>query len=105
MPGGLETRPFRSPGRQYDFGAMPLPPEDRQAAIQRYRFFVEQALARADLLRSSNLTLLQAIILFITSVGSEGDIRYAWSMTSLAVRMAQGLGLHRDGGLTPFDRK
>ena len=26
MPGGLETRPFRSPGRQYDFGAMPLPP-------------------------------------------------------------------------------
>jgi hypothetical protein len=42
-------------------------------------------------------------ILFLTSVSSEGDIRYAWSMTSLAVRMAQGLGLHRDGGLTPFD--
>jgi hypothetical protein len=32
--------------------------EDRQAAIHRYRFSVEQALARANLLRSQNLTLL-----------------------------------------------
>ncbi|KAN0068997.1 Fungal specific transcription factor domain containing protein, partial [Elaphomyces granulatus] len=79
--------------------------ENRHVAIQRYRFYVEQALARADLL---DLTLLQAMVLFLISVGGSegGDTQFVWSMTSVVVRHAQGLGLHLDGadaGLTPFD--
>jgi hypothetical protein len=34
------------------------------------------------------------------------DSRFCWTMTSVAIRLAQGLGLHRDGThlkLSPFD--
>jgi hypothetical protein len=80
--------------------------EDRRAALQRYRFAVEQALTRANLLNSQNLTLLQAAVLFLTSVRSEDDTRFVWSMNGIVLRIAQGLGLHRDGsnfGLKPFE--
>ena len=80
--------------------------EDRRAAVQRYRFAMEQALAQANLFSSQSLTLLQAAVLFLTSVRSDDDTRFAWSMTGLVLRIAQGLGLHRDGsnfGLKPFE--
>jgi transcription factor-like protein len=85
--------------------------EDRRTVIRQYRFAMEQALARADFLNSRshwNLTLLQAVVLFLTSVGSdsEGNTRFVWSMISLVLRIAQGLRLHRDisyVGLRPFE--
>ncbi|KAJ5231687.1 uncharacterized protein N7469_006275 [Penicillium citrinum] len=80
--------------------------EDRNSAVKRYRFAVEQALARANLLNTQSLALLQAAVLFLICVRREDDSKFVWSMTSLVLRLAQGLGLHRDGtnfALQPFE--
>lgn len=80
--------------------------ESRDAAVKRYRFATEQALAKANFLNTQSLLLLQAAVMFLIGVRREDDTRFVWSMTSLVLRLAQGLGLHRDGtnfGLSPFE--
>ncbi|KAL3447117.1 hypothetical protein BJX65DRAFT_277431 [Aspergillus insuetus] len=78
----------------------------RASALETYRFAVEQALARADLLNTQNLILLQAAVLFLTALRNEDDSRTVWSLTSLVYHIAQAMGLHRDGeafGLRPLE--
>lgn len=80
--------------------------EERDSAVTRYRFAVEQALSKANLLNTQSLMLLQAAVIFLIAVRREDDTKFVWSMTSLIIRLAQGLGLHRDGtnfGLKPFE--
>ncbi|KAK2749673.1 hypothetical protein FQN57_005895 [Myotisia sp. PD_48] len=80
--------------------------ESRDDALTRYRFAFEQALGRANILNSQSFTLLQGLVLFLLCVRQQDNSRYVWSMTSIAYRIAQGLGLHRDGqtfGLSPFE--
>ncbi|KAE8134088.1 fungal-specific transcription factor domain-containing protein [Aspergillus pseudotamarii] len=80
--------------------------EERDTAVSRYRFAVEQALSKANLLNTQSLMLLQAAVIFLIAVRREDDTKFVWSMTSLVIRLAQGLGLHRDGtnfGLKPFE--
>jgi hypothetical protein len=80
--------------------------EDRSIALKRYRFATEQALSRANFLNTQSPVLLQAVVLFLTAVSHEDDSRYVWSIASLSFRIAQAMGLHRDGtafGLTPFE--
>ncbi|KAL4961319.1 putative C6 transcription factor [Aspergillus stella-maris] len=80
--------------------------ESRDTLIGRYRFAVEQALSRANLLNTQSLTLMQAAVIFLNAVRRDDDTKFVWSMSALILRLAQGLGLHRDGnnfGLKPFD--
>lgn len=80
--------------------------EDHHSALQRYRFATQQALARAGFLQSRSLPLLQAAVLFFTCLRQPGDAEFVWTMTAAIYRMAQGLGLHRDGSafqLNPFE--
>ncbi|KAL4887935.1 fungal-specific transcription factor domain-containing protein [Aspergillus ambiguus] len=80
--------------------------EERDAAVGRYRFAVEQALSKANFLNTQNLILLQAAVIFLIGVRREDDTKFVWAMTALVLRLAQGLGLHRDGtnfGLKPFE--
>lgn len=80
--------------------------EDRDAALKRYRFAVEQAFARANILTTHSLVLLQSLILFLICVRQNSDSRYVLSMTAIAVQIGRGIGLHRDGttfNLTPFE--
>jgi hypothetical protein len=45
-------------------------------------------------------------VLFLVCVRRHDDTRFVWSLTGLEIRIAQSLGLHRDGtkfGLSPFD--
>lgn len=79
---------------------------DRDTAVKRYRFAVEQALARANILNTQSLILLQAAVLFLICVRREDDSNFVWSLNAIVLRLAQGLGLHRDGthfGLKPFE--
>ena len=79
---------------------------DRDTAVKRYRFAVEQALARANFLNTQSLILLQAAVLFLICVRREDDSNFVWSLNAIVLRLAQGLGLHRDGtnfGLKPFE--
>ncbi|KAJ5122007.1 hypothetical protein N7526_008944 [Penicillium atrosanguineum] len=80
--------------------------EDRTLAVKRYRFAVEQALAKANLLNTQSMVLLQAAVLFLICIRREDDSKFVWSMNSIILRLAQGLGLHRDGtnfALKPFE--
>ncbi|KAK2872039.1 hypothetical protein FQN49_002615, partial [Arthroderma sp. PD_2] len=80
--------------------------ETRDVALGRYRFAVEQALGRAKILHSRSFTLLQGLVLFLMCVRQQDDSRYVWTMISIAYRIAQGLGLQRDGtyfNLPPFE--
>lgn len=80
--------------------------DSRDVLVSRYRFAVEQALAKANLLNTQNLMLLQAAVIFLIGVRREDDTKFVWAMTAVILRLAQGLGLHRDGtnfGLKPFE--
>ncbi|KAI1138012.1 fungal-specific transcription factor domain-containing protein [Hypoxylon sp. FL0543] len=75
--------------------------------INKYRFATEQALARANFLVTSELVVLQAFTLFLVLVRRYDDTRFAWTLTGLAIRISQSLGIHREGtkfdDLSPFD--
>ncbi|KAM5482194.1 hypothetical protein MaudMau93_006817 [Microsporum audouinii] len=80
--------------------------ETRDVVLGRYRLAVEQALGRAKLLHSRSFTLLQGLVLYLLCVRQHDDSRYVWTMISIAYRIAQGLGLQRDGtyfNLSPFE--
>lgn len=78
----------------------------KDSLIRQYRFAVEQALARAGFLNTNEIVTVQAFVLFLVCVRRHDDTKFVWSLTGLALRIAQSLGLHRDGtqfGLSPFD--
>jgi hypothetical protein len=80
--------------------------EDRHVLLQRYRFAVEQALARANFLDCDETVILQAFVLFLLLLRRNDDAKKIWTMTGLVVRIAQTLGIHRDGShfnLPPFE--
>jgi len=80
--------------------------EDKETALSKYRFATEQALARAGFLNTQERVVLEAFVLFLICVRRHDDTRFVWTLTGLAIRIAQSLGLHRDGeqfGLTPFE--
>ncbi|KYK58478.1 hypothetical protein DCS_05494 [Drechmeria coniospora] len=74
--------------------------------LRKYRLGLEHALARADFLNAPDLTLVQAFAIFLILNRRHDSPRFVWMMTGLVIRMAQALGLHRDGRhfphLTPF---
>ena len=79
---------------------------EKQALIAQYRLATEKALAKAEMITAPNLMTLQAFVLFLNSLRDREHPRYTWTMTALALRMAQGLGLHtirRGGALSPYD--
>ncbi len=80
--------------------------EEKGNLLSRYRFGVEQALARANLLTTQELVTLQAFVIFLISARRHDDTRFVWTLCGLAIRIAQSLGLHRDGsafGLSPYE--
>lgn len=76
--------------------------------LHHYRFLTQQALARAHFLHSPTLASLQATTLFLTALRDPRDADFVFAMTAAVLRIAQGMGLHRDGAafgpsLTPFE--
>ncbi|RPB06877.1 hypothetical protein P167DRAFT_514136, partial [Morchella conica CCBAS932] len=75
---------------------------DKKAMLARYHVAVEQALSNARFLQSEELMPLQALVLFNACLRGGEDTRTAWTLVGLAVRIAQSLGLHRDGSHFPI---
>ncbi|KAF2725638.1 hypothetical protein K431DRAFT_200619, partial [Polychaeton citri CBS 116435] len=73
----------------------------------RYRLGLEISIAKADFLNVPNLTLVQALVIFLWLARRHDSPRFVWMMTGLVIRMAQALGLHRDGTnfkhLSPYE--
>jgi hypothetical protein len=79
--------------------------EDRPVLLSRYRLGLEQALAKANYMSRTNVTIVQALTLFLICARMSVDKEYVWSMTGFLIRFATKLGLQHDPadlGLTPF---
>ena len=80
--------------------------QPRAFLIQRYHLAVRKALVNASFLKTTEMTVLQAYMLFLLSCRFYYDPNTFWVLTGVAVRIAQRMGLHRDGeelGLPPFE--
>lgn len=80
--------------------------ETRATMLQTYHLATRQALVNARFLKTTDMTVLQALVLFLLSCRFSYDPDTYWILTGVAVRIAQRMGLHRDGedmGLSPFD--
>ncbi|CAK7225258.1 hypothetical protein SBRCBS47491_005826 [Sporothrix bragantina] len=79
----------------------------RETELLRYKAGLEQSLAHGDFLDRPTLTGLLALAIYLAALRFCNRGKGLWVLNGLAVRVAQSLGLHRDGGrlknLTPFD--
>ncbi|KAM3425652.1 hypothetical protein BST61_g7597 [Cercospora zeina] len=80
--------------------------EEKSVLLARYRFALQHALARANFLTTEEIVVLQAFLIFLMCLRRNSDARVIWTLTGLVVRIAQTIGIHRDGshfGLSPFE--
>ncbi|EEA25625.1 conserved hypothetical protein [Talaromyces marneffei ATCC 18224] len=80
--------------------------QEKSLLQARFRIATQKALANAGLLKTTDLVLLQAFCLYLVSCRSTYDRRTTWCLSGTAIRIAQQMGLHRDGsnlGLSVFE--
>ncbi|KAK4451948.1 fungal-specific transcription factor domain-containing protein [Podospora aff. communis PSN243] len=80
--------------------------QSREEALQRYSKGVRLTLLRMNFLKSNDLNTLQALVIYLISLQGRYNRHAAWILNGIVIRMAQKMGLHRDGellGLGPFD--
>ncbi|KAI3399972.1 hypothetical protein diail_5128 [Diaporthe ilicicola] len=76
--------------------------EDRRLLSMQYKQAVERALARADYLNNTSLESLQAFMIFSTCLRHHAESRASWALLALVYRLAQAIGVHRDGDGSAF---
>jgi hypothetical protein len=80
--------------------------EPRKVLLSRYISATKAALLRAKFMESVSLVVLQALVIHLLTVRDIYKPRAVWSLTGVAIRISQGMGLERDGeslGLPPFE--
>ncbi|KAI1823149.1 fungal-specific transcription factor domain-containing protein [Xylaria intraflava] len=78
----------------------------KEEAHLRFSTGCRITLIRIDILKTYDLVVLQALVLYLFSLAGRVDRHAAWILNGVAVRVAQKMGLHRDGellGLPPFE--
>ncbi|KAJ5212972.1 hypothetical protein N7449_000141 [Penicillium cf. viridicatum] len=71
-----------------------------------YELAVDQALSRADFVKSPGIPTLQAAVLYLLCERVDGYTRLAWAGSAVIIRLAQSQRIHRDGkktGLSLFE--
>ncbi|KAK4900849.1 hypothetical protein LTR27_002032 [Elasticomyces elasticus] len=80
--------------------------EDRAMLQHQYHGAVTQAFLNVSFLRTTDIIVVQAFVMFLLSVRNKYDPHTFWILTGVGVRLAQRIGLHRDGedlGVAPFE--
>ncbi|KAL9086391.1 MAG: hypothetical protein Q9165_007177 [Trypethelium subeluteriae] len=80
--------------------------EARTILLSRYVAATKAALSRARFMSSTSIVVLQALVLHILSIRDACEPRAVWSLTGVAIRIAEVIGLRLDGtllGLSPFE--
>ncbi|KAJ5726328.1 uncharacterized protein N7483_007685 [Penicillium malachiteum] len=80
--------------------------ESKKKLLARCRRGAQFAFSNASFLRTSNFMVLQALMLYILSMRVFSDSHTIWTMSGVALRIAQRIGVHRDGsgyGLSVFE--
>ncbi|KAH9910114.1 fungal-specific transcription factor domain-containing protein [Xylariomycetidae sp. FL2044] len=78
----------------------------KDVAYARFSKGVRTSLMRIGMFKNYNIIVLQALVLLLFSLSGRYDRHGAWILNGVVVRIAQKMGLHRDGeflGLSPFD--
>lgn len=78
----------------------------RTTLLQTYHFATRQALVNASFLKTTDIRVLQSLVLFLLPCRYIYDPHTYWILTGVAFRIGQRMGLHKDGeklGLPPFD--
>lgn len=89
----------------YNTAIMSLSPQDcerllgkrRATLLEEYASATAAALLRADFMGTTDLAVLQALILHLLSVRDLYEPRIVWSLMGVASRVAQRMGLDQDG--------
>ncbi|KAI9150610.1 Pyriculol/pyriculariol biosynthesis cluster transcription factor [Paramyrothecium foliicola] len=71
----------------------------KEDLLTKYQFGCQQALLNAGFLQSANRDTLTALFLYILSIRSLSDPRSICHMLGLAIRIAQGMGIHSESAL------
>lgn len=80
--------------------------QSRSVLLPKYAHALRQALVNASWLKTTEMPVMQAYMLFLISGRSYIDPHTYWMLTGIGVRIAQRMGLHHDGealGLPPFE--
>ncbi|PYH47846.1 Zn(II)2Cys6 transcription factor [Aspergillus saccharolyticus JOP 1030-1] len=80
--------------------------ESKTILLSRFRRGARLALSNAGILRTSEIVVLQAFLLYLLSMRGFSDPHSIWCLCGVAIRLAQRIGLHRDGshyGLSIFE--
>ncbi|KAI9742983.1 MAG: hypothetical protein M1818_003278 [Claussenomyces sp. TS43310] len=80
--------------------------EEKSSLQSKFKRATERALVDADFLNSMEITTLQAFAIYVLALRSYSASRSSWALISLVVRIAQSLGLHKDGDgfqYSPFE--
>ena len=80
--------------------------ETRAILLPHYVAATKGALSRAKFMSSTSIVVLQALVLHILSLRDVCEPRAMWSLTGVAIRIAEGMGMRLDGtllGLSPFE--
>ncbi|CZR67552.1 uncharacterized protein PAC_17451 [Phialocephala subalpina] len=80
--------------------------EGKQTLLLRYTQAIQLSLSQAGFLDTQELVVLQAFVLYLFCLHSSMDTQIGWTLSGLALRIAEGMGLHRDGDvfrLPPFE--
>jgi len=80
---------------------------DKDQLVARYRLGTAQALEQADFLNHPDMTVLQALAIYLSVLQHTGETRSAWFLAGAVVRVTVFMKLHRDGShlaeITPFE--
>ncbi|KAF3393437.1 Transcription factor vrtR2 [Talaromyces pinophilus] len=66
----------------------------RNEVLPEYQSACEMALERADLMRTTDMMVLQAFVLYLVATRAHDKSRAVWTLLATAVRVAQALNLH-----------
>ncbi|MCJ1437531.1 hypothetical protein MMC27_006918 [Xylographa pallens] len=80
--------------------------EPKAVLYARYAAATEQAMVKADFLRSADFTILQAFVLLLLAMRRKYHRNTLFILTGVACRIGQAIGVHRDGaalGLAIFE--
>ncbi|KAK5056630.1 hypothetical protein LTR84_012162 [Exophiala bonariae] len=80
--------------------------QSRKSLLGVYSSATRTALSRVRFMNTSNIVVLQALVLYLMAVREIYEPRLIWVLTGVAIRIAEGMGLQCDGtslGLPPFE--
>ncbi|CAG8945320.1 unnamed protein product [Penicillium salamii] len=81
-------------------------PMERPALLKNYKTALDRLLLITEVMNRPEIPVLQALAIYTTCLRVHETGRGAWILNGLAIRLAQSIGLHRDGAslrLSPFD--